>query len=251
VLRQNPRFHAAMTSPLAALWSAILPKMSGGSEFASFFDNPRRQSVLRGVFDGYYQDLPTDRVIFDTNRTWTGKAAMLKTLFPESKIVCCVREVPWIIDSIERMLRKNPLQMSRLMGFQAGSSVYSRVEVLMNSETGLIGTAWSTFREAWFSENAGRLIVVNYDRFVDQPQETIDALYAALGESPFAHDFNHVTYDEPDYDAALGMPGMHKVRESIEPDRREACIPPDIFSKYADTNFWLKPELNRRGAILL
>jgi sulfotransferase len=76
-----------------------------------------------------------------------------------------VREVPWIIDSCERMLCKNPLQMSRLMSFQPGSPAYARVEVLMKSESGLIGTAWSTLREVWFSENASRLIVINYDQF--------------------------------------------------------------------------------------
>jgi len=251
VLRQNPRFHASMTSPLAALWSALLPKMSGASEFVSFFDDERRQAILRGVLQGYYQHLQSDQVIFDTNRTWTGKTALLKTLYPDSKIICCVREVPWIIDSIERMLRKNPLQTSRLMNFQPGSSVYARVEILMNSESGLIGMAWSTLREAWFSEHASRLIVINYDQFTAQPKATIGRLYEALGETPFDHDFDHVTYDEPDYDADLGMPGMHKVREKVEPEKREPCIPPDIFAKYADTNFWLKPELNRRGVIVL
>ena len=44
------------------------------------------------------------------------------------------------------------------------------------------------------------------------PQQTIARLYAALDEAPFAHDFDNIVYDEPDYDTQLGIPGLHKVR---------------------------------------
>jgi sulfotransferase len=121
----------------------------------------------------------------------------------------------------------------------------------MNSDTGLIGAAWSSLREAWFSEYARRLIVINYEKLVREPQVIMRRLYEVLHEPLFQHDFDHVVYDEPDYDAAIGMPGLHKVRERVEYEKREPCIPPDIFAKYADTTFWLKPEMNRRGVTIL
>jgi sulfotransferase len=77
----------------------------------------------------------------------------------------------------------------------------------MNSDNALIGLAWASFREAWFSEIADRLIVVSYDSLASRPEATMKLLYDELDEAPF----NHVTYDEPDYDANLGMPGMHAV----------------------------------------
>jgi sulfotransferase len=251
LLRQNPRFAASMTSPLLSLVNAIMPKMSGGGEFVVFFDDERRRTILRGVFDAYYANLPAGQVAFDTNRIWTGRAALLGDLYPESRIICCVRDVGWIIDSVERMLRQNPLQLSRIFNFQPGSSVYGRAEILMNSENGLVGLAWSSLREAWFSEHAKRLIVINYDKLVREPGVVMKRLYEQLREPLFQHDFNHVAYDEPNYDAAIGMPGLHKVREKVEYQKREPCIPPDIFAKYADTGFWLRPEMNRRGAMLL
>jgi sulfotransferase len=190
-------------------------------------------------------------VIFDTNRTWTGRAALISQVFPPAKIICCVREVAWIIDSLESMLRKNALQTSRVFKFQPGASVYARVETLMNSDEGLIGLPWSNLREIWFSENAKRVILVNYETFTKEPARTIRRLYDALEEPHFDHDFQRVVYDEPDYDADLGMPGLHKVRERVGFVERQSCIPPDIFAKYAETNFWLKPDLNRRGATIL
>ena len=251
ILKQNPRFVASMTSPVVSLVSTLMPKMSGGSEFAPFFDDNRRRTILRGVFDTYYAHAQPDQVVFDTNRTWTAKAALLNDLYPQARIICCVREVGWIIDSVERMLRKNPLQLSRVLSFQPGSSVYARSEILMNSEKGLIGLAWSGLREAWFSENASKLIVIDYDKLVREPKAVIARLYEELREPAFKHDFDNIAYDEPDYDAAIGMPGLHKVRQKVEYRKQEPCIPPDLFAKYADTGFWLKPELNRRGAVML
>jgi sulfotransferase len=46
------------------------------------------------------------------------------------------------------MLRKNPQQLSRVFNYSPGSSIYGRVEMLMNSENGLIGLAWGSLREA-------------------------------------------------------------------------------------------------------
>ncbi|MFC6950330.1 sulfotransferase [Paraburkholderia dipogonis] len=117
----------------------------------------------------------------------------------------------------------------------------------MNSENGLIGLPWSTLREAWFSDEAKRLIVVPYDHLVRDPEKTLRTLYEQLGEPWFLHDFNDAVYDQPDYDALLGMPGLHKVRSKVEYQERKPCIPPDIFAKFAGTNFWAKPELNTRG----
>ncbi|SIO61508.1 sulfotransferase family protein [Paraburkholderia phenazinium] len=250
LLRQNPRFHAAMTSPVASLCGAMHAKTCGG-EFGVFFDDAKRAELLRGIFGSYYSQVPDGDVVFDTNRSWTGRMALLGALYPESRVICCVREPGWIIDSIERMLQKNPLQLSRMFRFQPGTSVYARADMLMNPESGLIGLAWSTLREAWFGPHGQRLIVVPYDGLAKQPRRTLERLYTELGETPFAHDFDHVSYDEPDYDAHIGMPGLHKVREQVAFEDRRPCIPPDLFAKYSGSSFWMKPELNARGVSVI
>ncbi len=240
-----------MTSPVASLLAAVLPKIRGGSEFAVFFNDGNRARILRALFDGYYPEAAAERVVFDTNRIWTARAALLSRLYPASRIICCVRDIAWIIDSLERMLRKNPLQMSRIFGFQPGASIYSRVETLMNSENGLIGLPWSSLREAWFSEDSKRLILVDYDRLTKEPEATLHRLYQELGQPWFAHDFDRVEYDEPDFDAHLGMPGLHTVRAKVTPAAREFSIPPDLVSKYAPSSFWANPKLNPRGVLIL
>lgn len=250
ILRQNPRFSAAMTSPVASLVGAIHPKMCGG-EFGSFFEDTTRANVLRAVFDGYYANRTSAQVVFDTNRSWTGRMSLLQALYPGSRVICCVRDIGWIIDSVERMLAKNPLQLSRIFDFKPGSSVYARAETLMHSDSGLIGLPWSTMREAWFSDSAQRLILLPYGRLVANPQATIARLYSELGEPTYPHDFDNVVYDEPGYDSQIGMPGLHKVRAKVSLEARTPCIPHDLFAKYASTQFWERAELNTRGVTIL
>ena len=48
LLRQNPRFAAAMTSPVAPMCAALHKKMCGG-EFGVFFDDTKRAVILRGI----------------------------------------------------------------------------------------------------------------------------------------------------------------------------------------------------------
>jgi sulfotransferase len=251
LLKQNPRFSAAVTSPVASLIGALQQSMSGGSEFAVFFSDERRRTMLRAIYDSYYADVPADHVVFDTNRSWTGKLPLLAELYPNARIICCVRDIGWIIDSVERMLRANPLQLSRIFEFKPGTSIYARVETLMNSERGLIGLAWSTLREAWFSQHAGKLIVINYETLVGSPAAVLQRLYRELEEPWYEHDFDNISHDEPEYDAQLGMPGMHKVRAKVQRQNRESCIPPELLAKYADLNFWLKPEMRRKEIVVL
>ncbi len=106
--------------------------------------------------------------------------------------------------------------------------------MLLNSETGLIGVAWSAPREAWFSDEAKRLIVVDYERLASEPEAVMRRLYDELGEKWYGHDFARVEYDEPDYDAHIGMPGLHKVRGKVSLEKRESTIPPDLIMKHAN-----------------
>lgn len=251
LLRQNPRFHSDITGPVALLCGVVHQRIGGTGEYSVLFDDARCAQMLKGIFSSYYSHVPIGHVIFDTNRTWTNRAALLERLFPRSRTICCVRDIGWIIDSLERMRNKNPLKLSKLFPGQSGETLYTRVEYLMNSETGLIGAAWSGLREAWFSEAAQRLIVIPYDVLVADPAKTLKRIYEEIGEPYFEHDFNHVTYDAPEYDNNLGMPGLHTVHPVVEARERLPCIPPDVFTKYAKTHFWANRELNPRKVLIL
>ena len=74
LLRQNPRFEAGMSGPLAGLFGALLGEMSARNEYSVFIDDAKRERILHGLFDNFYAEC-TAEVIFDTNRGWCASDA--------------------------------------------------------------------------------------------------------------------------------------------------------------------------------
>ena len=122
-------------------------------------------------------------VIFDTNRLWCARLPALAELFPAAKIVCCVRPVSWIIDSIERQTSRNPFELSGVFAYQAGGTIYTRATRVAGSD-GMVGYALDALREACFGPFSDRLILLDYETFVRAPVEAIGALYRAVGPGP-------------------------------------------------------------------
>jgi sulfotransferase len=237
ILRQNPRFHAGMSSPVASLFEGVLAQVSAGSELSTMVDQAQRARLLRGLFDSYYDGVKQP-VIFDTNRAWTSQLPALMTLFPDAKIICCVRDVAWVMDSIERQFRNNAFENTRLFNNAAErSTVYTRVEALANANR-MVGFPWHALREACFSDYATRLVLVEYDLVAARPAEVFKLIYDFLGEVPFQHDFSNVEYDAPAFDAQLGLDGLHRVHPKVEARPRQTILPPDLFERYSKLAFW-------------
>jgi sulfotransferase len=106
LLRQNPQFHAAMSSPVANLLNGALEQMGANSESYHFFDEQKRKRICRAIFDADYADYSRP-IIFDTNRLWTARLHQLVELLDDFKVICCVRNPVWIMDSFEVISRKN------------------------------------------------------------------------------------------------------------------------------------------------
>ena len=126
--------------------------------------------------------------------------------FQDAKIICCVRHIPWIIDSVERVVRENRFELSKIFGFETNGTVYSRAEGLMNG-SGMIGFPLNALKQAMHSAQSDRLLLLPYETLVGRPAEAMDAVYAFTGLTPFRHDFEAVDFDVSEFDARLGTPG--------------------------------------------
>jgi sulfotransferase len=238
ILLQNPRFHAGMTSPLGSLFSSVLDQCSAGSEFGAVIDSEMRRRLLRGLFDSYYGDKAETPVIFDTNRQWCARLPALNDLFPKAKVIACVRNVAWVMDSIERLYRANPFENTKLFVDAAErNTVESRVETLAQRNR-LVGYAWSALKEAYYGEQADSLLIIDYDLLTQAPERVMRLVYQFIDEPWYEHDFENLAYDAPEFDQALGVAGLHKVKRKVELTPRRTILPPDLFEKYAELSFW-------------
>ena len=250
ILRQNPRFHAGMTGPVGAMYMALEGAMSRRNEAAVFINDEQRQAVLKGLFTNYYGTIEPEKMIFDTNRVWCTKLPALSRLFPASRIICCVRDISWIMDSVERLVRRNAFELSGMFGFDAGSTVYTRVNRLSASD-GLVGYALDALREAFFGEDAGRLILLEYQALTRAPESTMRLLYSLLGQEYFAHDFDNVGYQADEFDMQLGTRGLHTVRRKVEWIERESVLPPELFGRFQNDMFWRQAQANIRQVTII
>jgi sulfotransferase len=202
-----------------------------------------RERLLRAVFDAYYAEIHPHQVVFDTNRQWTTKLPALIHLFPQAKMICCVRNLAWVVDSIESLIRRNIFELSGIFSYEPGGTVYSRVEGL-SSATGMVGFAHNALREAVYGQHGDRLLLVRYESLTANPLGALDAIYNFIGEPLFGHDPGHIEpcYDMVEFDIRLGTPGLHDVGSAVRARSRPTVLPPDLFTRFERGAFWEDPE---------
>jgi sulfotransferase len=199
----------------------------------------QRPEILRCVAETFCRSTSDCEVFFDTNRLWSAKMPLLADLFPGAKVIACVRDVPWILDSLERLFRRDPYENTRLFGNDGErATVYSRMECLARHNR-LVGYPWTALKEAFYGEQSAELLVVDYEILAKAPEKTLRLIYQFINEPWYeGHDFENVDYDAPKFDEALGVSGLHRVRPRVTFEARKTILPPDLFQKFENMDFW-------------
>jgi len=244
ILNQNPRFRAGMTSPLADIMGVVMAEASSKNDFSFAVSEEQRFSLLRGLAENLYAGSAGADVVFDTSRLWCSRMRLLETLFPQAKVIACVRNLSWVLDSMERLVRSHPLSVSKVFRFDTNTTVYARVEA-MTDPRGMVGFAFQAVKDAFYGQYApGQLLLLTYESLVRDPAATVRAVYQFIGEPWFEHDFDNIEYSANEFDERVGMPGLHTVRRKLESIERTPILPPEIFNRFAREAFWLDPKNN-------
>lgn len=229
-----------MSGPLAGLFGALLGQMSARNEYSVFIDDAKRQRILHGLFDNFYAECDAE-VIFDTNRGWCAWMPAIAQLFPDAKVIACVRDLPWIIDSIERLVQRNVFSPSSIFNYSAGGTVYTRANGV-SSQDGMVGGPYDALKQACYGAQRDRLLLVQYETLTRDPVNTMRAIYDFVGEPVFAHDFDHIDYDVTVFDDRAGTPGLHTVGSAVKSQSRQTLLPPDLFQRFVNDAFWRDPQ---------
>lgn len=113
---------------------------------------------LRAVFDTFYADSSAG-VIFDTSRAWCGWTPAVARLLPEAKVIACVRDVAWIVSSIEKLVQRNVFSPSSIVNYDAGGTVYTRANSVATAN-GMVGGPYDALKQACYGAQRDRLILV-------------------------------------------------------------------------------------------
>ena len=148
-------------------------------------------------------------------------------LFPQAKVIACVRDLPWVVDSIERLIQRNVFSPSSIFYYSAGGTVYTRAKSVVAPD-GMVGGPYDALKQACYGAQRDRLMLMQYETLTSDPAKTMDAIYGFLDEPAFEHDFDHVDYDVTEFDERAGTPGLHTVRGTVKAEPRETLLPPDL-----------------------
>jgi sulfotransferase len=185
-----------------------------------------------------YYDGVTPKTVFDTSRGWTAKTSLLKELYPQTKIICCVRDLPWILDSFERIATKNVLYNATLTDDEANQTVTTRCDALMDvKKEGQVVKPYY-FLEEGMLLNPDMIMLMEYESLCKKPESVMREIYQFIGKPYFDHDFNNVEYENEVYDQSLNMKSLHTVRRKVTWEERPTILPKSVWEKYAGKEFW-------------
>jgi sulfotransferase len=234
ILNQNPRFQAAISGNLLSHVRSQVEVSNAQNK--SEFDPVVTKRIVQSTIDAYYAD-STKEVVFDTNRLWTNLLPQLKDLFPYTKVICCVRDINWIIDSFERLQQKNPYAISTIYPAGVDMNVYTRSDSLM-SDTGIIKLPYDGLKSGMTGPHKNMIMFVEYEVLCKNPEGMMKAIYNFIDQPYYNHDFNNVEASYDEYDKNINMEGLHKTRQKVEWIERHHILPPDILGKYQGLEVW-------------
>lgn len=239
ILKQNPRFTSGISDPLQGYLHSITRDTNSAVGMRSAVPIEKQRELMLDLFQSFYKH--DTEVCFNTNRGWTSDTALLKDLFPDFKMIVCLRDVPWILDSFEQLNAKNPHTIKPLYHHQELGNVHDRCKMLMGEMPNFGGYVYGPLvnvQQSMFSNEIDHLLFVEYDTLVKHPRSSMQQIYQFLGEPWYEHDFENVedSYDEFDEDAKIS--GLHTVRRKVEYKTRRSILPGEIWDKYGPMSFW-------------
>lgn len=239
ILKQNPKFTASISDPLLNYAHSIIRDTVGAVGLEALVPIERRRELIKDLFNSYYKH--GTEVCFNTNRGWTTSTALLKDLYPDFKMIVCLRDIPWILDSFEQLNAKNPYTIKPLYHHQEVPTVHDRSSMLMGEMPNFAGYVRGPLvnvQQAMFSNEKDHLCFLEYDTLIDNPKGCMKQIYDFLGEEYFEHDFNDIEDSYDEFDEGAKIDGLHKVRKKLEYVPRESILPSELWDKFGPMSFW-------------
>lgn len=239
ILNQNPRFSASITDALISYVRSIIVNTDAGSGIKSLVPVEKQKAMIHALVDAYYSD--GNLVCFNTNRAWAAHTNLISDVWPDSKIILCVRDVCWVLDSFEKLHQRTPYDLKAIYGNQDLPTVYHRTNSLIDLHAGgngLVGMAILNTKQALYSTEQKKICVIEYDTLCTHPDLVMRKLYEFLDEPLFDHNFNDVSANYDEYDRALNMKDLHKVRPQVSLIKRTPILPEDLWKRWESETFW-------------
>lgn len=243
ILNQNPKFQATSTSGILDIVLAIRNQWENVIEFKASPNKPGKNAVLKPILQNYYS-IENRPVIFDKSRGWVANIELGEFILERKmKILVPVRKITDILVSFEKLYRKQahewqfPQEKSH---FHEWQTVEGRAGIWMRNDQP-VGIAYNRIRDALQGRDYGdRLKFIEFESLTNNPEATMRGVYKFLGEEYYDHNYENVEQTTSENDDMHGIPGLHVIRNKIEPVSVDYSIIGDAATKFDNAEFWRK-----------
>lgn len=239
ILKQNPRFTAGISDPLHSYAHSIIRDTNTAAGMDAAVPIEKRRMLIKDLFESFYKD--SNPVCFNTNRGWASDTALLSDLFGNFKMIVCLRDVHWILDSFEQLNAKNPYTIKPLYHHQELGNVHDRCRILMGEMPnfgGYVHGPLINVQQSMYCNERAQILYLEYDTLVNNPKNSLEQIYTFLGETWFEHDFDNVEDSYDEFDDQAKIKGLHTVRKKVEAKNRASILPKELIDAYAPKSFW-------------
>lgn len=214
----------------------------GIPEYRAAPDEKELKGMLRGAMYGAFEwvDRP---VIVDRNRAWPCEFELIEgVLGRKAKCIMCVRDMPEILASLEKIWRENKSLRTMSDCIQGNPVPFRTLDGRCGqwlSQDHLVGRALVAMQDALSRGYRDRMHFVHFDDLTRNPKDTMLGIYKFLGEQPFNHDFEHVEQVTSEDDIAYGVNSLHDIRPAVRPvPKRARELLGPLADKYRGPFIW-------------
>jgi hypothetical protein len=155
-------------------------------------------------------------------------------------MIVCVRNPAEILSSFEKMRKNNPLFVTGVdSNLGPGSNIASRA-LYYAGPGGVLGANHKNVKDAVTMGYLDRLLFVDYNRLCNTPKAQMKRIYEFLELDNYEHDFNNITQEEKYNDLAVGLPNLHKIKNSLDKTTVNCVeyLGLELYEQYNREIFW-------------
>jgi hypothetical protein len=235
ILNQNPQVYCSPLSPISDfLWN--YEQVLKISENAKRNFNSGIMNVGKNIITNYYEDIDK-KIIIDRQKAWatsTNLSLIKKYVNENPKIIFTVRPIIEILTSFISLLDEESYIDKEMKNFGWWSKEYltkndNRCEYLMR-QGGQIDKVLFSLNEVLKLNNKNNFYIMEYDKLIENPQETMNEIYNFLEISSYEHDFDNIIKIKEDVESDPELPkNLHTVRKKIN---KVSKNPEQVLSQY-------------------
>lgn len=248
ILNQNPDI---WVSPASPLFRMMVTQTQSHNELENKDYNTSAEidNVIATIPHAFYQD-KSAKYIIDKNLNWpspTGVEVITRYITKNVKFICPVRNVLDVLVSFDTIINAHPESKNNQMDEQVLATTFPdkpladrRADFLMQHDKD-VALSLNFMKHAVIPEYRHLFHFVDYDDFINNPQEEINKIYAFLEIENYNHEFENVKDSSGiSEDSLTGIKHLHTIRPTIQKISRrpEDVFLPETIKRYSGLEFW-------------